>query len=113
MIFIATPLPTPPADFDLNSVTPTWVGFAATALVVIVTIALILDMVRRIRRMRYRAEIGERLAEEVAANDGAAGARPAPTGVTGNDSSAKGTAAKGTAAKGSAAKDSGSKKPSS
>ncbi len=74
MIFIATP--TPPPDFDLNSVTPTWVGFAATALVVIVTILLILDMVRRMRRMRYRAEIGERLADEVAAKEAAEKKKP-------------------------------------
>lgn len=59
-----SPLPTPPADFDLNSVTPTWVGFTVTALIVIATILLILDMVRRLRRMRYRAEIRERLAKE-------------------------------------------------
>lgn len=62
MMFSATP--TPPPDFDLNSVTPTWVGFAATFLVVVVTILLIMDMVRRIRRVRYRAEVRERLDEE-------------------------------------------------
>ena len=62
-----TPLPTPPADFDLNSVTPTWVGFTVTAVVVILTILLIMDMVRRMRRLRYRGEIRQRLAEEAAA----------------------------------------------
>lgn len=62
-----SPMPTPPPDFDLNSVTPTWVGFTVTAIVVLATIVLIYDMVRRIRRMRYRGEIGQRLAEEVAA----------------------------------------------
>lgn len=62
-----SPMPTPPPDFDLNSVTPTWVGFTVTAIVVLATIVLIYDMVRRIRRMRYRGEIGERLAEEAAA----------------------------------------------
>lgn len=61
-----SPMPTPPPDFDLNLVTPTWVGFTVTALVVLVTIVLIYDMVRRIRRMRYRGEIGQRLADEVA-----------------------------------------------
>ena len=59
MMFNTTP--TPPPDFDLNSVTP---GFAVTAIVVLATIALIFDMVRRIRRIRYRAEIREKLAEE-------------------------------------------------
>ncbi|MCC6270249.1 MAG: hypothetical protein IT190_03125 [Microbacteriaceae bacterium] len=62
MMFNTTP--TPPPDFDLNSVTPGWVGFAVTAIVVLATIALIFDMVRRIRRIRYRAEIREKLAEE-------------------------------------------------
>lgn len=61
-----TPTPTLDPDFDLNSVTPGWEGFAITAAVVIVVILLILDMVRRIRRMRYRAEIRERLADETA-----------------------------------------------
>lgn len=66
-----SPLPTPPADFDPNSVTPGWIGFAITAAVAIISIVLILDMVRRVRRMRYRAEIRERLAEEGAAADDA------------------------------------------
>lgn len=65
--------PTPPPDFDLNSVTPGWVGFAVTAVVVVVTILLILDMVRRIRRVRYRAEIRERLDEEIAKEGSSAG----------------------------------------
>lgn len=64
-----SPLPTPPADFDLNSVTPGWVGFAITAVVAIATILILLDMVRRIRRIRYQAEIRERLAEESAAGE--------------------------------------------
>ncbi len=62
MMFGATP--TPPPDFDLNSVTPGWVGFAITASVALVTVILILDMVRRIRRVRYRAEVRERLEGE-------------------------------------------------
>lgn len=65
-----SPMPTPPAEFDPNSVTPGWVGFAVTALVVLVTIALILDMVRRIRRTRYRGEIRERLADEELGTEG-------------------------------------------
>lgn len=74
MMFSTTP--TPPPDFDLNSVTPGWVGFAITAVVVLATIALILDMVRRIRRTRYRGEIQEKLAEEAAAQAGSAGEKP-------------------------------------
>lgn len=65
MMFSSTPTPSP--DFDPNTVTPGWVGFAVTAIVAIATILILLDMVRRIRRMRYQAEIRERLAEESAA----------------------------------------------
>ena len=39
-------------------------------------IALIFDMVRRIRRVRYRAEIAEKLAAEAAAAKPAAKAKP-------------------------------------
>lgn len=61
--------PTPPPDFDPNSVTPTWVGFTITFLVAAATVLLIMDMVRRIRRVRYRAEAQERLEAERAAED--------------------------------------------
>ncbi|HEU4848779.1 MAG TPA: hypothetical protein VFS93_00020 [Terrimesophilobacter sp.] len=59
--------PTPSPDFDPNSVTPTWVGFAITFLVAVAAVLLIMDMVRRIRRTRYRAEIQERLEAETGA----------------------------------------------
>lgn len=48
-------------DFNENSVTPTWVGFAATFGVAVLTVLIIIDMTRRIRRVRYRGEIRERL----------------------------------------------------
>lgn len=67
MMLSATP--TPPPDFDLNSVSPGWVGFAITAAVALITVVLILDMVRRIRRVRYRAEIRERLDDEASAGN--------------------------------------------
>ncbi len=41
--------------------TPGVAGFIAIAVVAIVTILLVIDMTRRIRRTRYRAEIRERL----------------------------------------------------
>lgn len=41
---------------DPNGVTPGVIGFIITAFVAIVSIALILDMVRRMRRLRYREE---------------------------------------------------------
>ena len=62
----ATPVP---EDFDPNSVTPTWVGFAVTFLVAVATVLLLIDMVRRVRRTRYRGEIQERLEAERQAAD--------------------------------------------
>jgi hypothetical protein len=59
-LWLATPKP----DFDPNSVTPTWVGFLATFLVAAVTILLMFDMTRRVRRARYRGEIREKLEAE-------------------------------------------------
>jgi len=57
-----TPSPSGVPDVD---VTPGVAGFVAIALVAIVTILLVVDMTRRIRRTRYRAEIRERLEAEV------------------------------------------------
>jgi len=56
-----------PKPFNEDLVTPTWVGFAFTFGIAIAVILLILDMTRRIRRTRYRAEIRERLEAEQAA----------------------------------------------
>lgn len=59
-----------PKPFDEDSVTPTWVGFAFTFGIALAVILLVLDMTRRIRRTRYRAEIRERLeAEQAEATD--------------------------------------------
>jgi hypothetical protein len=63
--------PTPPPDFDPTSVTPTWVGFAITFLVAAAAVLLIMDMVRRVRRVRYRGEIREQLEAERLAADAA------------------------------------------
>jgi len=52
---------------DPNIVTPGVVGFIATILVAVVTILLLWDMVRRIRRQRYQAEIEAKLDAEQAA----------------------------------------------
>jgi capsular polysaccharide biosynthesis protein len=88
-VLIETPTPTP-AGVDPNLVTPGVIGFVATLVLVVATILLLLDMNRRTRRVRYRAEIAERLdAEESGdaasgetrtrddeAGDGAAGDEP-------------------------------------
>lgn len=65
-----TPVPTPPAfEGDPNLVTPGVVGFIVTFAVAIITVLLIVDMVRRIRRVRYRSQVQEEIAAEVAAKD--------------------------------------------
>lgn len=79
IVWLATPEPTPgstPPAFegDPNLVTPGVVGFAVTFFVVIATVLLIIDMTRRVRRVRYRAEIQEKLEAE---RDGL-GVTPAP-----------------------------------
>lgn len=57
---------------DPESVTPGVWGFVLTAVVAIAVVALGFDMVRRIRRTNYKAEITERLEAELAARDAAA-----------------------------------------
>jgi hypothetical protein len=64
LLMAVTPTPSPSPTFDVDIVTPTWVGFAATFLVAAVTVLLLMDMVRRVRRVRYRGEIREKLAAE-------------------------------------------------
>ena len=63
---LLTPLPSP--DVDPTLVTPGPWGFVAIAFVAVAVILLVWDMLRRIRRGRYRAEIAEELdAEQQAA----------------------------------------------
>jgi hypothetical protein len=59
----------PGSDLDPNTVTPGPIGFAAIFLVAAATILLGFDMVRRIRRTTYRAEIKQRLEAEIAAKE--------------------------------------------
>ncbi len=64
----------PPIEVDPNSVTPGVEGFIAIAVVTVLAILLIIDMSRRVRRVRYRGEVRERLeAERAAALDDEAG----------------------------------------
>lgn len=53
---------------DPDTVTPGPIGFLAIAFVAVAVVLLGFDLVRRIRRTTYRAEIQERLAEEARAN---------------------------------------------
>jgi len=60
----ATPAPKAP---NADSVTPGVWGFVITFLVAAATVLLIIDMTRRVRRTRYRAEIAEKLDAEAEA----------------------------------------------
>lgn len=51
----------PAIEVDPNSVTPGVIGFVVTFAVMIAVVLLVLDMVRRVRRVRYRSEIAEKL----------------------------------------------------
>lgn len=63
LVLAATPTPkTPNAD----TVTPGVWGFIITFMIAVVTILLIWDMMRRVRRVRYRAEVNAKLDAEEA-----------------------------------------------
>ncbi len=59
-----TPTPTPIPVIDEDMVTPGVVGFLVTFLIAVATVLLVIDMTRRIRRVRYRAEVQEQLKAE-------------------------------------------------
>ena len=76
-IWLADPTPSPtPGEFtgDENAVTPGVIGFVATFFIAAMTVLLLVDMTRRVRRVRYRAEVQEKLAAEAEA------AKPTPEG---------------------------------
>nr|WP_246279717.1 hypothetical protein [Psychromicrobium silvestre] len=58
-----TPSPTPSLKDGLtpDQVSPGFLGFLATFFVVAIMVFLIVDMVRRIRRVRYRAQVAGEL----------------------------------------------------
>lgn len=74
------PAPTPSLRPGLSQdqVTPGLLGFLLTAFIVVLTALLIVDMVRRIRRVRYRAQVEE---ERAAADEGAADDAPQAPGA--------------------------------
>ena len=57
----SSPAPSPSLKPGLSQdqVTPGLLGFLLTAFIVVLTALLIVDMVRRIRRVRYRAQVEE------------------------------------------------------
>ena len=63
-LLAATPTPTPTVDPAETFYSPGTIGFLLTFFVAGSAVLLIFDMVRRVRRVRYRAEIQEKLAAE-------------------------------------------------
>ncbi len=51
-------------NFDNDTVTPGVIGFIITFAVAVATVLLVIDMVHRVRRTRYRGEIRERIEAE-------------------------------------------------
>lgn len=56
---------TPAPTVDANDVTPGPAGFFIVAIIAVAVFLLIFDMLRRVRRVNYRAEINERLQAEL------------------------------------------------
>ncbi len=70
LVWMADPTPTPAPAYsgDPNLITPGVIGFLVTFAVALVTVLLLIDMTKRMRRLRYRSEVREKLmAEQLAA----------------------------------------------
>lgn len=80
-LLAANATPAPSEDMvDPNLVTPGPWGFVVIAVIGVAVALLVWDMLRRIRRGRYRAEVREMLdAEELSAEQGAAASRDSST----------------------------------
>ncbi|PSS45954.1 hypothetical protein C6401_01775 [Arthrobacter woluwensis] len=76
-----SPLPGLKPGLTQDMVTPGLLGFLATAFIVIIMAFLIVDMVRRIRRVRYRGEVAEAAEQEAVEADGAQPEHGASTGT--------------------------------
>ncbi len=73
-LLAVTPLPSPttPEELDPTSVSPGLIGFLVTFAIAVATVLLLLDMVRRIRRLKYReqqAAAAEQRTEDEQAGD--------------------------------------------
>ncbi|PZU49696.1 MAG: hypothetical protein DI566_01030 [Microbacterium sp.] len=60
--------PTPSMTVNPDSVTPGFFGFVAIAVLAVVVVFLVIDMLRRIRRAGYRADVNEQLDAEAEAD---------------------------------------------
>ena len=63
-LLAATPSPTPSVDPANTFYSPGTIGFIATFMVAAGAIVIIFDMVRRVRRVRYRGEVAAKLEAE-------------------------------------------------
>ncbi|MGV8876694.1 MAG: hypothetical protein ACOH1K_04195, partial [Rhodoglobus sp.] len=76
IVFAATPSPEPTVypefEGDPNLVTPGVIGFLAILFVALATLLIVLDMNRRVRRVRYRTLAQETIRNEQIAADIAA-----------------------------------------
>lgn len=73
MLFATAPAPSPSPVVDPDLVTPGPWGFTAIAFIAAAVTLLIMDMLRRVRRARYREQVAAELDAEQAAADAAAG----------------------------------------
>ncbi|MFD1714328.1 hypothetical protein ACFSBZ_07595 [Amnibacterium flavum] len=64
------PTPSPTPELDENLITPGPIGFLFIFLIAVAAVLLIVDMTRRVRRVRYRAEVREEIEREQAAKSG-------------------------------------------
>ncbi|WP_374946628.1 hypothetical protein [Agreia sp.] len=60
-------------QFDPDTVTPGFIGFLATFGVAVIVILLVIDMVRRVRRVNYREQVRQQLAHEALDAEGTVG----------------------------------------
>lgn len=87
LLWLSTPTPSPLPGFegDPDMVTPGVIGFVVTFLVAAATVLLIIDMTRRVRRVRYREEVREELEAELEAAATASGAPTASDETSAHD----------------------------
>lgn len=75
-LLAATPSPTPSVDPANTFYSPGTIGFIATFLVAAGAIVIIFDMVRRIRRVRYRSDVAAKLEAEALGEGATTAAKP-------------------------------------
>ncbi len=64
LLWLASATPMPEITVNPTSVTPGPWGFGAIVVLTIAVVLLLLDMLRRVRRGRYRVDVREQLDEE-------------------------------------------------